>query len=66
MSGITIEAIRVSGNRDSLLLERRSRDRKVASSNFRQERRKKFSSPELTFCADSPSIDVRSIPVLPQ
>ena len=41
-----------SGSRNSLLVERRTHDRKVASSSPSASAGE-FSSPELTFCADS-------------
>ena len=45
--------------RDCLLVERRTRDRKVASSNpGRSEAAGEFSSPDLTLCADSYSVFV--------
>ena len=42
---------------DSLSVERRTRDRKVASSSPGRSGRK-VSSPELTFCADSYSVSI--------
>ena len=46
-------------------LERRTRDRKVASSNPGRSGGKVFSSPESTLCVDSYSVSVPP-PVLPQ
>ena len=52
------------GSRDSLLVERWTRDRKVASSNPGRSGGKNF-SPKLTLCADSYSVSVPP-PVFPQ
>ena len=46
------------GSRDSLLVEWRTRDQKVASSNPSVGAVGEFSSPELICCADSHSVSV--------
>ena len=53
-----------SGGKDSLVVERRTHDWKVAGSSPGRSGGK-FSSPVSSFCADS-YFGIRSTPVLPQ
>ena len=55
--GLTISYLEVSGSQNSLLVERRTHDRKLVSSSPGKGGGE-FSSPGLTFCADSYAVRV--------